>query len=66
MTQISVYIINPVAHGVPTDFKCLLVDFGEVLCLSANELHQNSNASPREDYVPQRLTVLQEILRVWL
>ena len=47
-----------------SNFKCLLVDFGKVLCLSANELQQNSNASPREDYVPQTLTVLLEILRV--
>ena len=26
-------------------FTCFLVDFGEVLCSSANELLQNSNAS---------------------
>ena len=61
MTQISVYIINPVVMGFQklnlSNFKCLLVDFGKVLCLSANELQQNSNASPREDYVPQTLTV---------
>ena len=31
-------------------FTCLLVDFGKVLCSSANELPQNSNASSREDY----------------
>ena len=41
-----------------------MVDFGKVLCLSANELQRNSNASPREDYIPQLLTVLLEILRV--
>ena len=68
MTQISVYRINPVVMGFQkinlSNFKCLLVDFGKVLCLSANELQQNSNASPREDYVPQTLTVLLEILRV--
>ena len=56
------------SHGVPkinlSNLKCLLVDFGKVLCLSANELQQNSNVSPREDYVPQTLTVLLEILRV--
>ena len=56
------------SHGVPninlSNFTCLLVDFGKVLCSSANELQQNSNASPREDYVPQTLTVLLEILRV--
>ena len=49
-------------HRVPntnlSNFTCLLVDFGKVLCSSANELQQNSNASPREDYIPQILTVL--------
>ena len=43
------------SHGVPninlSSFMCLLVDFGEVLCSSANELQQNSNASSREDYI---------------
>ena len=42
------------SHGVPninlSNFACLLVDFGEVLCSSANELQQDSNASSREDY----------------
>ena len=41
------------SHGVQninlSNFTCLLVDFGKVLCSSANELHQNSNASSRED-----------------
>ena len=49
------------SHEVPninlSNFMCLLVDFGKVLCLSANELQQNSHASSREDYVPQILTV---------
>ena len=58
------------SHGVPninlSNFTCLLVDFGKVLCLSANELQQNSNTSSREDYVPQILTVLLEILRVYI
>ena len=58
------------SHGVPninlSNFACLLVDFGEVLCSSANELQQNSNASSREDYIPQILTVLLEILRVYI
>ena len=44
------------SHGVPnislSNFTCLLVDFGKVLCSSANELQQNSNASGREDYNP--------------
>ena len=35
-------------------------------CLSANELQRNSNASPREDYIPQILTVLLEILRFYI
>ena len=55
------------SHGVPntnlSNFTCLLVDFGKVLCSSANELQQNSNASSREDYIPQILTVLLEIHR---
>ena len=45
-----------------SSFTCLLVDFGKVLCSSANELQQNSNASSREEYIPQILTVLLEIL----
>ena len=57
-------------HGVPNanlfNFTFLLVDFGKVLCSSANELQQNSNASSREDYIPQILTVLLEILRVYI
>ena len=35
----------------------VMVDFGKVLCSSANELPQNSNASSRKDYIPQILTV---------
>ena len=58
------------SHGVPnrnlSNFTCLLVGFGKVLCLSANELQQNSNASSREDYIPQILIVLLEILRVYI
>ena len=58
------------SHGVPhatlLNFAFLLVDFGKVLCSSANELQQNSNASSREDYIPQILTVLLEILRVYI
>ena len=47
-------------------FTCRLVDFGKVLCSSANDLQQNSNASSREEYIPQILTVLLEILRVYI
>ena len=58
------------SHGVPdtnlSSFTCLLVDFGKVLCSSANELQQNSNASSREDYILQILTVLLEILLVYI
>ena len=44
----------------------VMVDFGKVLCSSANELRQNSNASSRNDYIPQILIVLLEILRVYI
>ena len=58
------------SHEVPninlTNFTCLLVDFSKVLCSSANELRQNSNASSREDYIPQISAVLFEILRVYI
>ena len=58
------------SHGVPNanlfNFTFLLVDFGKVLCSSANELQQNSNASSREDYIPHILTVLLEIHRVYI
>ena len=58
------------SHGVPninlSSFMCLLVGFGEVLCSSASELQQNSNASSRQEYVAQILTVLLEILRVYI
>ena len=43
------------SHGVPnmnlSNFTCLLVGFGKVLCSSANELQQNSNTSSREEYI---------------
>ena len=48
------------------NFTFLLVDFGKVLCSSANELQQNSNASSREEYIPPILTVLLEIHRVYI
>ena len=58
------------SHGVPniklSNFMCLLVDFGKVLCASAKELQQNSNTSSREDYIPQILTVLSEILHIYI
>ena len=58
------------SHWVPNvnlfNFRFLLVDFGKVLCSSANELQKNSNACAREDYIPQILTVLLEIHRVYI
>ena len=58
------------SHGVPninlSNFACLLVHFGNVSCWSAHELQQNSNSSSREDYIPQILTVLLEILCVYI
>ena len=51
------------SHGVPninlSNFMCLLVGFGKVLCSSANELQQNSNASSTN------IDCLLEILRFY-
>ena len=47
--------INPVVMGFQIQFVQFYVSSGrfwEVLCLSANKLQQNSNASSREDYIP--------------
>ena len=61
---------NSSSHGVPkinlSSFMCLLVGFGKLLCSSANKLQQNSNTSSRKDYIPQILTVLLEIHRVYI
>ena len=58
------------SHGVQNanlfDFTFLLVDFGKVLCSSANELQQNSNASSRAEYIPDILTVLLQIHHVYI
>ena len=58
------------SHGVPNvnlfHFRFLLIDFGKVLCSSVNKLQQNSNACSREDYIPQILTVLLEIRRIYI
>ena len=58
------------SHGVPntslSNFTCPLVDFGKVLCSPVNELQQNSNAFSREEFIPQILSVLLEILRVYI
>ena len=54
-------------HGVPninlSNFTCLVVDFGKVTCVQ-RALATGSNASSREGYIPQILTVLLDILRV--
>ena len=58
------------SHGVPNtnlyNFTCPLVNFGKFLCSSANEIQQNSNTSSREEYILQILTVLLQILRVYI
>ena len=58
------------SHRVPnitlSNFACLLVDFGEMLCSSANKFQQDSNASSREDNIPKILTVLLGILGVYI
>ena len=66
MTHINVYIINPVVNINLSNFTCLSVDFGKVLCSSAKDLQQNSNTSSREDYIPQILTVLLEIPDIYI
>ena len=48
------------------NFTFLLVDFGKVLYSSTNELLQNSNASSRDDYIPQILAVLLDSLHLHL
>ena len=57
------------SHGVPNanlfNFTFLVVDFGKVLCSSANELQQNSTAASREEYIPQILTGLSGIHHVY-
>ena len=49
-------------HGIPDvnlfTFMFLLGNYSKVLCFSANELQQNVNASSKEKYIPQILTVL--------
>ena len=58
------------SHGIPNanlfNFTFLLVNFGKVLCSSANELLQNSNASSGEDCIPHISTVLLQIRRVYI
>ena len=49
-----------------SNFAFFLADFGKALCLSAKELQQNSNAFSREEYIPQILTVLLHIHRLYI
>ena len=44
----------------------LLVDYGKVLCFSANELYQNSNVSSKEKYIPRILTVFNRSLKQYI
>ena len=53
--------IDDVNQCLLDKFTFLLIDFSKVLCWHGKELQQNSNASSREDYIPQILTVLLEI-----
>ena len=57
------------SHWVPNanlfNFTFPPVDFGKVLCSSANAFQQNSNVSSREDYIPQISAVLVESHRVY-
>ena len=52
--------------GFQMQIYSILRRFCEVLCSSANELQQNSNATFREDYIPQILTALLEIHHVYI
>ena len=59
--------------GPPLGSKYIFVQFyvssgrfWKVLCSSVNEFQQILNASSREDYIPQALTGLLEILRVYI
>ena len=65
VTQQQKFHTDDGSDGVPNanlfNSSFLLVDFGKVLCSSANELQKNSNASSGEDYILQILTVLLEI-----
>ena len=58
------------SHGVPNVICPILRVFWSILvkcCVHpANELQQNSNASSREDYIPEIKIVLLEILRVYI
>ena len=60
--------INLVVMGFQMQISSTLCFSSLILekCSSENELQQNSNASSREDYISQILTVLLEIHRVYI
>ena len=39
----------------------ILVNYGKILYFSANELHQNSNVSSKEEYIQRILTVFNRL-----
>ena len=51
---VFIMFLNPLVMGFQI---FLLVDYGKVLCFSANELYQNLNVSSKEEYIPRILTV---------
>ena len=59
---VFIMFLNPVVMGFQI---FLLVDYGKVLCFSANELYQNSNVSSKEEYIPRILTVLNRSFFLW-
>ena len=60
--------VNLVVMGFQMQISSILCFSSSILekCSSANELQQNSSASSREDYIPQILTGLLEIHRVYI
>ena len=55
---INLVVMDRVPNANLFDFMFLLVNFGKVLCSSANELQQNSNGFSREEYIPPKTAVL--------
>ena len=66
ITQINVFIINLVVMGFQIWICTILLVFWSILVKCCVQLQQNSSASSREHYIPQILTVLSEILRVYI
>ena len=69
---INVYIINPAVMGFQQHYRFvpILCVFWSILVKCCVHLptssSKNSNASSREDYIPQIVAVLLEILRVYI